>query len=43
MVGSTMMGALQITVTRETPRLLLNAGSYVHSTLELATPALLAA
>jgi N-acyl-L-homoserine lactone synthetase len=43
MVGTAMMGALQITVTRETPRLLLNAGSYVHSTLELATPALLAA
>lgn len=38
-----MTGALRIAVTRDTPRLLLEAGTYCHSTLELATPALMAA
>lgn len=40
---NTLTGALRIAVTPETPRLMHEAGSYVHSTLELATPALLAA
>jgi acyl-homoserine lactone synthase len=39
----TITGALKISVTHDTPRLLLEAGTYCHSTLELATPALLAA
>lgn len=42
-LDGTMTGALKIGVTRDTPRLLLEAGTYNHSTLELATPALLAA
>jgi len=42
-VGGTMTGALRISITRETPRLLLEAGTYSHSTLELATPASMAA
>ena len=43
MVGDDLTGALRISVTRETPRLLLEAGTYVPSKLELATAALLAA
>ncbi len=43
LLANSMTGALKISVTRETPRLLLEAGIYSHSTLELATPALLAA
>ena len=42
-LDGTMTGALKIAVTKDTPRLLLEAGTYNHSTLELATPALLAA
>ena len=38
-----LLGALKISVTPETPRLLQEAGIYARSTLELATPALLAA
>jgi acyl-homoserine lactone synthase len=39
----TMTGALRIAVTRDTPRLLFEAGTYSQSTLELATPAPMAA
>jgi acyl-homoserine lactone synthase len=42
-LDGTMTGALSISVTRETPALLMAAGVYHHSTLELATPARLAA
>ena len=42
-VDGTLTGALRIAVTRETPRLLFEAGTYCHSTLELATPAPMAA
>jgi len=42
-VGGVMTGALRIAISRDTPRLLLEAGTYSHSTLELATPALMAA
>jgi acyl-homoserine lactone synthase len=42
-VDGIMTGALRIAVTRETPQLLFEAGTYCHSTLELATPALMAA
>jgi len=42
-VDHTLTGALKISITRETPQLLFEAGTYSHSTLELATPALLAA
>lgn len=42
-VENTLTGALKIAITRDTPRLLFEAGTYSHSTLELATPALLAA
>lgn len=38
-----LLGALKISITQETPRLLQEAGIYTRSTLELATPALLAA
>lgn len=40
---NTLTGALKIAITPDTPRLLRDAGIYTHSTLELATPALLAA
>jgi N-acyl-L-homoserine lactone synthetase len=43
LVGDALTGALRISVTRETPRLLQQAGTYTPSKLELATPALLAA
>jgi N-acyl-L-homoserine lactone synthetase len=43
LLANSMTGALKISITRDTPRLLLEAGIYSHSTLELATPALLAA
>jgi N-acyl-L-homoserine lactone synthetase len=43
MVGNALTGALRIAVTPDTPRLLLEAGTYSPSRLELATPALLAA
>lgn len=42
-IDGALTGALKIEVTRDTPRLLLEAGTYSHSRLELATPALLAA
>lgn len=38
-----LAGALRIAVTRETPRLLVEAGTYVRSPLEMAAPASLAA
>jgi len=43
MIGGAMTGALRIDVSRETPRLLREAGTYVQSTLEMAAPTLLAA
>jgi acyl-homoserine lactone synthase len=42
-MGGSMTGALRISVNRDTPRLLFEAGTYSHSTLELATPARMAA
>jgi acyl-homoserine lactone synthase len=42
-IGRTMTGAIKICIGPDTPRRLLAAGTYSPSTLELATPALLAA
>ncbi len=43
LIDQSLTGAIEIAITRDTPRLLLEAGTYSHSTLELATPARLAA